>query len=90
MSKNDVAWQRFFEQTDILQRIQSRGFAYVTADELKQVTQREPRLMAKQDTLSVRPQLFRQHRLSIFPVQNGVYIPLCRSRAEDLLSIPER
>src|SRR5688572_19509405 len=72
--ERDRAWQRFFEQTDTLQQIQQVGHCYVMADELKLYGQREPRLMAKIDTLAERPQLFQQYHLSIFPTRNGEYV----------------
>jgi len=74
MTKNDRAWQRVFDGTFVLQDIQRNGFAYLTATQLKQYGKREPRLMAKQDTLSVRPAPFKRHKLSIFPVRNGKYV----------------
>src|SRR5215203_2713016 len=74
MAERDEAWQRFFEQTDTLHQIAQRGYCYVTADDLKRYGQREPRLMAKIDTLAERPRAFKDHHLSIFPTRNGVYI----------------
>lgn len=76
MGKNDEAWQNVFNNLNLLERINSNGFVYVTADELKENSgsHREPRLMAKQDTQSSRPTIFKKHNLSIFPVDNGRYI----------------
>ena len=73
-SQHDAAWQRVFEHTDLLRQIQEQGFAYISAKQLKTFGRREPRLMAKQDTLSARPAIFREHDLSIFPVENGQYV----------------
>ena len=73
-SKNDRAWQAVFDEYKLLEQIEEQGYAYVTALELKEAGQREPRLMAKQDTLSSRPAIFKQHKLSIFPVENGRYV----------------
>jgi len=76
MGKNDDAWQNVFDKLNLLKKINDNGFVYVTADELKEYSgsHREPRLMAKQDTLSSRPTIFRKHNFSIFPVDNGRYI----------------
>ncbi|RXE57149.1 hypothetical protein ABH15_03235 [Methanoculleus taiwanensis] len=76
MGKNDEAWKSVFENLNLLEQINSKGFVYITADELKGNSgdRREPRLMAKQDTQSSRPAIFKQHDLSIFPVDNGRYI----------------
>ncbi len=75
-SQNDAAWQRVFDDPSlgILPAIEQNGCAYVTADQLKTIGRREPRLMAKLDTLSARPDMFERHALTIFPVENGRYI----------------
>ncbi len=52
LSKHDTAWQRVFDHSNLLQQIQSQGYAYISAEQLKVIGRREPRLMAKQDTLS--------------------------------------
>jgi len=74
MSKNDEAWQRFFDETDTLAKIEREGLCYVSARDLKQIGRREPRLMAKLDTLAVRPEVFKENSLTIFPVKNGEYV----------------
>jgi len=74
MNKNDRAWRSFFDRTDALSQIEAQGYCYVDATALKQSGKREPRLMAKLDTLSARPSIFKQRDLTIFPVENGRYI----------------
>lgn len=74
MSKNDEAWSLFFKKTDTLTQIQKVGHAIVTASDLKKIAKREPRLMAKQDTLKSRPSVFKEHELAIVPIKNGVYV----------------
>ncbi len=74
LSKHDTAWQRVFDHSNLLQQIQSQGYAYISAEQLKVIGRREPRLMAKQDTLSARPAIFKEHNLTIFPVENGQYV----------------
>lgn len=74
MGLNDNAWEIFFRKTKILQRIEHSGFAYVSAKDLKDLTGREPRLLAKQDSLADRPKVFRDNEIAIFPVENGRYI----------------
>ena len=87
MAERDEAWQRFFEQTDTLRQIEQQGYCYVTADDLKLYGQREPRLMAKIDTLAERPRAFKEHHLSIFPTRNGVYILFRDPDTSHLLSL---
>ncbi|PIE36150.1 hypothetical protein CSA56_01330 [candidate division KSB3 bacterium] len=79
-SKHDRAWQQVFERTSLLSQLETTGYAYISAHELKTFGQREPRLMAKQDTLHSRPAIFRQHQLAILPVENGQYV-IFRDRA---------
>ncbi len=74
MGKQDEAWNKVFECLPVLEALETQGFALLTADDLKRYGEREPRLMAKLDTLAERPSLFVEHRLALFPVQNGKYI----------------
>ena len=74
MSKNNVAWAKYIKEKNILKHLYSPGYVYITADELKIITHREPRLLAKQDTLAQRPKEFKDHNIGIFPVKNGEYI----------------
>lgn len=71
---NDKHWEQFFQNSSSLAQIRTSGFAYITADDLKAAGGREPRLMAKIDSLSNRPKSFQEHEINILPVQNGRYI----------------
>lgn len=73
-SKNDRAWNKVFNDLNLLDSIQKDGHARISASTLKEVGGREPRLMAKQDTLESRPDIFRKHQLVILPIKNGEYI----------------
>jgi hypothetical protein len=75
MTQNDEAWGKIFERLRLLPEIKRHGFVYVSADEIKAASdKREPRLLAKQDTKNSRPEVFKQNKLSILPVENGKYI----------------
>ena len=74
MSKNDIAWNKFFRNTNTLTIINKSGFAFITAEELKAVGKREPRLMAKIDTKDESPKVFKDNNLAILPIKNGEYI----------------
>lgn len=82
-TENDVAWVKYFSQVDVLGSIAKNGSSLVRADDLKRITGREPRLLAKQDTLSSVPRVFRDNGLTIFPTRNGEYIifsdPECKT-----------
>jgi hypothetical protein len=69
--KNDLAWEKFI----VSQKIQLDGNPkYVNASELKRVTGREPRLLAKFDSDEDLPNIFRKNQYSILPVKNGEYV----------------
>lgn len=74
MTKNDEAWQMYFAKTDTLKEIERNGYTYITANSLKSLAEREPRLLVKIDTKNERPEVFKQNNISIFPVSNGRYI----------------
>jgi hypothetical protein len=74
MTENDQAWQRVFEALHLETPLRERGFCQVSADDLKAHGRREPRLMAKMDTLRDRPAVFREQEVNIFPVRNGQYV----------------
>ena len=75
MTQNDEAWEKIFERLHLLPEIEQHGFVYVSADDIKAASdKREPRLLAKQDTKNSRPDVFKQNKLSILPVENGKYI----------------
>jgi len=73
-SKNDAAWNKVFDELKLLDSIDSHGYVLISATTLKMVGEREPRLMAKQDTLESRPEIFRRNHLSILPTTNGEYV----------------
>jgi hypothetical protein len=72
-SKNDAAWNKVFEDMNLLELIDSEGYVLISATTLKECCGREPRLMAKQDTLESRPEIFRRNHLVILPTKNGEY-----------------
>jgi hypothetical protein len=74
MTENALAWEKVFGRLPIVASLREHGTCYLTADQLKEHGQREPRLMAKMDTLQERPPLFAEHQVNIFPVRNGQYV----------------
>lgn len=86
---NDRAWQLFFEQTNTLSLIDVQGYAEVTADDLKEFGRREPRLMAKIDTLEVRPASFIENKLAILPLKNGLYLLFPDPENKSFYSFPK-
>ena len=72
--ERDEAWKRVFDRLPVAESIARDGIFHVTADELKANGAREPRLMAKIDTLAERPAILAEHGLALFPVRNGRYV----------------
>jgi uncharacterized protein DUF6997/uncharacterized protein DUF6996 len=72
--ERDEAWKRVFERMPVAESIARDGLFHVTADELKLHGGREPRLMAKIDTLAERPAILAEQGLALFPVRNGRYV----------------
>ncbi|MDB5104790.1 MAG: hypothetical protein JWP91_2479 [Fibrobacteres bacterium] len=72
--ERDEAWKRVFDRMPVAETIARDGIFHVTADELKANGEREPRLMAKIDTLAERPAILAENGLALFPVRNGRYV----------------
>lgn len=70
-SKNDTAWEKFFEKHSILDRLKIDERVRISSDEINLF--REARLMTKFDHRSQLPKLFTDHKLSILPTSRGTY-----------------
>lgn len=71
----DTAWDDVFSRIPLLSEIIETGHSFLTADVLKQASGgKEPRLLAKMDTDSSRPSIFKKNNLAILPVENGKYV----------------
>ena len=69
--KNDEAWEHYITERGLI--LDGRRHE-VSAIDLKDVTGREPRLLAKFDTLEEMPVILRNHGYSILPTENGRYL----------------
>lgn len=69
---NDAAWDRVYPY--IAADIEAQGYAILPAAKLKELSGREPRLMAKHDFSAARPEVFRQHGLSMLPIRRDAYL----------------
>lgn len=72
MGKNDDAWEKLFNDFDILSHIERDGFFSISADEIKKY--REPRLMTKFDSKNQLPKVFFKNKLAILPNKRGSYV----------------
>ncbi|WP_227485866.1 type II restriction enzyme [Corynebacterium aurimucosum] len=69
---NDAAWDRVFPH--LAADIAAQGYVVLPAAKLKELSGREPRLMAKHDFSAARPEVFRQHGLSMLPIRRDAYL----------------
>ncbi|HEL0021445.1 TPA: type II restriction endonuclease [Streptococcus equi subsp. zooepidemicus] len=66
------AWSKLFEKYDILNKIQSEGAFFITANQIKEF--KEPRLMAKWDSSENLPGIFKKHNINILPINRNGYV----------------
>lgn len=96
-NKFQSAWNKLFEELSILQEIQDNWFFDLSANQIKEVSGREPRLMTKIDFRQNLPKIMDDNDLSILAIKNGLYriaktdpfidIPKLQNR-EEIISIP--
>lgn len=73
-TKNDIAWSKIFDTLDIPQTVLERGNFVITAQQIKEISSREPRLMAKFDHSENLPRVFQENHLAILPISRGSYV----------------
>ncbi|MGB5959855.1 MAG: hypothetical protein WBG73_04280 [Coleofasciculaceae cyanobacterium] len=71
-TKNDLAWEKLFEEYNIIEEVLSKGFFEIESSKINQV--RESRLMAKFDHYVNLPIIFRDNNLSILPISRSKYV----------------
>ena len=82
---NAAGWQKLFDKLDISEKLQNTGSFKLTADQIRRIGQREPRLMTKFDSRNHRPKVLSQARVTILPITNGEYLLL---RGDGYFDIP--
>ncbi len=74
MSKlNHDAWDIIFDKLWILSLVDQVGYYDISADDIKKISNREPRLMTKIDYEEVLPQIMKNNQLSILAISNWIY-----------------
>lgn len=70
MNSSFQYWDRIFtaKNLDV-----SRDLHFITADEIKAITGAEPRILAKMDSSSALPPVFKRNGYFLLPVKNGEY-----------------
>lgn len=71
MGVNDIGWDKVLEE--FRPELDRAGFFEVDAADIKRLSGREPRLMAKHDWSTARPQVFQELGLSMVPVSRSRY-----------------
>ena len=69
---DDWGWLRILA-SGYGEELEEKGYFYLTAKELKELSGREPRLMAKHDFSTSRPWIFKELGLGILPVSRSEY-----------------
>jgi hypothetical protein len=71
-TKNDHAWEKLFENYNILDKIDKKGYYEIKSSEINE--HRESRLMAKFDYKNKLPKIFKENNLSILPISRSKYL----------------
>jgi hypothetical protein len=90
---NHKPWRSIFDKYDIHKHDFDESPFHITAEQIKRATfhfkstsEKEPRVLCKQDTREKRPDIFVENNLFILPVNNGVYALL---KGDGYTDIPE-
>ncbi|MGN1359166.1 MAG: type II restriction enzyme [Kiritimatiellia bacterium] len=67
------AWQNIFDRCGILEAIGKAGYFDITADAIKTIGGKEPRLMAKWDSSALVPEVFSNNGLGLIATARGLY-----------------
>lgn len=92
MSKNSQSWEKIYKDLNIKNHDFSKSPFFITASQIKEcvrdfskTSQKEVRILCKQDSKEERPQIFIDNELFILPIKNGEYI-ICKG--EGYIDIP--
>jgi hypothetical protein len=90
---NHKPWQSIFDSYNIYEHDFTKAPFVLTAEQIKRATahfttttEREVRVLCKQDTRESRPQIFIENNLFILPVRNGLYAII---QGEGYIDIPK-
>lgn len=90
----DIAWNKIFEQYDILNHDFTTSPFIISSEQIKKAcksfdktSQKEPRILCKQDTRDARPCIFVDNDLFILPQKNKFYYILKGERYVDIPDI---
>lgn len=67
------AWKKLFDHLDLSMKFHDSGIAFLTSKDIKQISNREPRLMCKFDERGSRSKILKTNGITILPIKNGEY-----------------
>jgi len=73
MALNHDGWDEIFSSLKIVERVDAKGYFDITADQIKKISGREPRLMAKIDFREHIPPVMHKQDMAILAIANGTY-----------------
>ncbi|KRL66803.1 type II restriction enzyme [Companilactobacillus versmoldensis] len=73
-SKTELAWEKLFQELNIDSDVEKNGVFHLTADQIKEIGGREPRLMTKFDNRRQLPKILQEKNLAILPDTRGTYL----------------
>ena len=73
MALNHDGWDEIFSALPIIERVNAHGFYDLTAVQIKDISNREARLMAKIDFREQLPRVMQSEKLAILAINNGTY-----------------
>ena len=65
ISDSDLAWEKIFTELKILDTIEKEDVFYLSASQIKEISKREPRLMARMESSEDRSAIFDNNDLTI-------------------------
>ena len=69
----NTAWQTIFERSKIVDNVACRGFFDITAEAIKRISGKEPRVMAKWDSKRSVPEVFKKNNLGLISTSRRGY-----------------
>ena len=73
MALNHDGWDEIFATLKIVERVDAKGYFDITAEQIKKISGREPRLMAKIDFREHVPPVMHKQGMAILAIANGTY-----------------
>lgn len=83
--KFNNCWDKIFDDYQVATHDFDQSPFPLSANQIKEACQEEPRILCKQDSRESRPDVFKEHNLFLLPVKNGHYLII---RGEGYVDVP--